>query len=180
MAITYESLPPDLAKWIAEQHMFFVASAPLSGEGLINCSPKGTDSFRVLGPNDVAYADLTGSGIETIAHLKENQRIVIMFCAFNGAPRIVRLWGQGFAIERDHPEFDTLHARFHVHIATRAIIRVRVTRVASSCGYGVPRYEYVEERDTLLRSAESKGPEGIVEYRKQKNESSLDGLPGLR
>lgn len=180
MAITYDSLPPELAKWIAEQHVFFVATAPLSAVGLINCSPKGTDSFRVLGPNEVAYADLTGSGIETIAHLKENKRVVIMFCALNGPPRIVRLWGEGFAIERGNAEFDSLHANFHAHIATRAIIRVRVTRVASSCGYGVPRYDYVEDRDTLLRSAESKGPDGIVEYRKQKNMSSLDGLPGLR
>jgi hypothetical protein len=180
MATTYASIPPDIEKWIAAQRLFFVATAPLGGDGLINCSPKGTDSFRVLGPNQVAYADLTGSGIETVAHLKENGRIVIMFCAFNGPPKIVRLWGRGSVVERDHAEFGELEARFARHAATRALIRVDVARVATSCGFGVPIYEYVSDRDTLIRYADEKGPQGVAEYRRQKNATSLDGLPGLR
>jgi hypothetical protein len=179
MGKTYNEISPDLAAWIAEQRVFFVATAPLSGEGLVNCSPKGMDAFRILGPREVAYLDLTGSGVETIAHLRENGRIVIMFCAFMGPPNIVRLHGRGEVIEPGHAEFDSLEQQFPSYPGTRAIIRVQLTRIGDSCGYAVPRYDYAGERDTLVRWAENKGPEGLADYHLQKNARSLDGLPGL-
>ena len=179
MGQTYDQITADLAAWIGQQHIFFVASAPLSGDGLVNCSPKGMDSFRILGPREVAYLDLTGSGVETIAHLRENGRIVIMFCAFTGPPNIVRLHGHGEVIEPADDDFETLKASFPVYAGERCIIRVRLTRVGDSCGYAVPRYKYVGERAALVRWAEKKGPPGLAEYRRQNNAQSLDGLPGL-
>jgi hypothetical protein len=179
MGKTYDEITPDLAAWIRQQHVFFVATAPRSDDGLINCSPKGMDSFRILGPREVAYLDLTGSGVETIAHLRENARIVVMFCAFAGAPNIVRLHGRGEALEPGHPDFETLRANFPEHPGARAIIRVELTRIGDSCGYAVPRYEYAGERDALVRWAEKKGPAGLADYHRQKNALSLDGLPGL-
>ena len=179
MGKTYQEITPDLAAWICQQRLFFVATAPLGGDGLVNCSPKGMDTFRILGAREVAYLDLTGSGVETIAHLRENGRIVIMFCAFTGAPNIVRLHGHGQAVEPDHPDFETLRADFPDHAGARAIIRVQLTRIGDSCGYAVPRYEYAGERDALIHWAEKKGPAGLAEYHRQKNAHSLDGLPGL-
>jgi hypothetical protein len=179
MGKTYDEISPHLAAWIAQQRMFFVATAPTSGDGLVNCSPKGMDTFRILAPREVAYLDLTGSGVETIAHLRENGRIVIMFCAFTGPPNIVRLHGRGEVIERGHVEFAALRSNFAEHPGARAIIRVRLTRIGDSCGYAVPRYEYAGERDALLQWAEKKGPAGLADYRAQKNAQSLDGLPGL-
>jgi hypothetical protein len=160
--------------------MFFVSTAPLAARGLVNCSPKGTDSFRTLGPREVAYLDLTGSGVETIAHLKENQRIVLMFCAFEGPPMIVRLHGRGFVHEPGDPAFPALSAHFPAHPATRTIIRVEVDRIADSCGHGVPRYAFQGNRDLIERWAEKKGADGMADYRRQKNTVSLDGLPGLQ
>jgi len=179
MGKTYTQIDEKLAQWINEQHLFFVSTAPRSDEGLINCSPKGLNTFTILDPHTVAYLDLTGSGVETIAHLKENGRIVIMLCAFDGAPNIVRLHGSGTVLEPHHPDFTPLRARFPDYPGVRAVIRIAVQRVSDSCGFAVPRYAYQGERDALIKYAEKKGPEGMVTYRAQKNHRSLDGLPGL-
>jgi hypothetical protein len=172
-------ITPELSKWITRQRIFFVATAPLAGDGLINCSPKGMDTFRILGPCDVAYMDLTGSGVETIAHSRENGRIVFMFCAFEGRPKIVRLHGRSEVLLPDSPEFQALASLFPAHLGHRAIIRARLTRISDSCGYGVPRYEYAGERDMLRQWSASKGPEGLRQYRREKNARSIDDLPGL-
>jgi hypothetical protein len=174
-----DGITPELAEWLGRQQMFLVATAPLAADGLVNCSPKGMDCFRVLGPLEVAYLDLTGSGVETIAHLRENGRITLMFCEFAGAPKIVRLHGKGTILVPGTSEFDELKARFPDHPGARAIIKVALTRVGESCGFAVPRYEHVGKRDALLRWAESKGPEALARYRNEKNSRSLDGLPGL-
>jgi len=174
-----EAITPELSKWIERQRIFFVATAPLAADGLVNCSPKGMDTFRILGPREVAYMDLTGSGVETIAHSRENGRIVFMFCAFEGPPKIVRLHGKSEVVLADSPEFETLASAFPALLGARAIIRARLTRISDSCGYGVPRYGYVDERDTLVKWAASKGPEGLQQYRRRKNARSLDGLSAL-
>ena len=179
MGKLYDGITPELADWLAKQRLFFVATAPLGAEGLVNCSPKGMDSFRVLGPREVAYLDLTGSGVETIAHLRENGRIVLMFCALEGAPLIVRFHGTGEALLAGSAEYAKLKAGFPDYPGARAIVRVRVARISDSCGFGVPRYGYVGERDTLARWAESKGADGLRQYRRERNAKSLDGLPGL-
>jgi len=179
MGKAYQEISPTLGEWIRAQKMFFVATAPLAPDGLINCSPKGMDTFRVLGPRSVAYLDLTGSGVETIAHLRENGRIVFTFCAFRGPPKIVRLHGHGEVLLADHPDFAALRAMFPEYPGVRSVIRAELSRVSDSCGYAVPRYDYVEDRDTLERWAERKGPSGIVAYREEKNARSLDGLPAL-
>ena len=179
MGRLFTQIDDDLKAFISEQKMFFVATAPLSPEAHINHSPKGLDTFRILGPRTVAYLDLTGSGVETIAHLKENQRVVLMFCAFEGPPMIVRLHGRGFVHEPGDPAFPALAARFPAHPATRTIVRVEVDRIADSCGHGVPRYAFQGDRDLIQRWAEKKGADGMVDYRRQKNTTSLDGLPGL-
>lgn len=149
MARTFDTITPEIAGWIAQQHVFLVASAPLSGNGHVNCSPKGMDAFRIFGPLEIAYVDLTGSGSETIAHLKENGRCV------------------------------ELRRRFPDYIGTRALVTVRVTLVSDSCGFAVPRLDFVEERDALERWAEKKGPEGLRQYRRERNSRSIDGLPAL-
>jgi hypothetical protein len=157
----------------------FVGAAPLARDGLLNCSPKGMDSFRILGPREVAYLDLTGSGAETIAHLGENGRIVFMFCAFTGPPKIVRLHGTGSVVPAGTAAFDALRKLFPDHPGARAIVRASLTRIGDSCGFGVPRYDYVAERDTLARWADAKGMDGLTRYRREHNLRSLDGLPGL-
>jgi hypothetical protein len=175
----YDGISPELAVWLGQQRMFFVASAPLDARGSVNCSPKGLDSFRILGPREVAYLDLTGSGVETIAHLRENGRIVFMFCAFDGPPKIVRLHGTARVAEAGTAEHEELRSHFGGHPGIRAIIRASVMRISDSCGYAVPRYEFTSERDTLTRWAEAKGPSGLETYRREKNARSIDGLPGL-
>jgi len=180
MAKVLESIDESLAQWISEQPVFFVATAPLAGDGLVNCSPKGmAGSFVVLDGHRVAYLDLTGSGIETIAHLRENGRIVVMFCAFEGRPNIVRLHGTGRAVLPDEAGFAELVARFPEHPGIRSVIVVDVVRVADSCGYAVPRMDYVGDRDVLDLHNAKKGPEALAEYREKRNAESLDGLPGL-
>ncbi|MDX1522215.1 MAG: pyridoxamine 5'-phosphate oxidase family protein [Anaerolineae bacterium] len=180
MGKIYEAIDQSLADWVKQQHMFFVATAPLDGEGLINCSPKGLASFAILDPHTVAYLDLTGSGVETIAHLKENGRIVVMFCAFDGPAQIVRFHGTGEAIEPDHPEFEHLRANFPDMPGVRSVIRIRVTRISDSCGYGVPRYRYEGERQSLTKYATNLGEDGVKAYQAEKNRLSLDGLPGVK
>ena len=179
MGKLYEAITPELSDWLKQQHMFFVATSPLAESGLVNCSPKGMDTFRILGPSQVAYLDLTGSGVETIAHLRENGRIVFMFCAFTGLPKIVRLHGSAEVIPQGSSEWLHLRSQFPNYAGARAIIRASVTRISDSCGYAVPRLEFVEDRDTLMRTAEVKGPDGLQKYRNEKNVRSLDGLPGL-
>ena len=164
---------------IQAQHVFFVATAPVSSAGNLNLSPKGLDSFRILGPKTVAYLDVIGSGVETIAHLKENGRIVLMFCAFDGAPNIVRLHGRGRVVEPHSAEFPGLAAQFPGYETTRSIIVVEVTRISDSCGFGVPLLKYAGERDQHFSWARKKGPEELKTYKQEKNRRSIDGLPGL-
>jgi hypothetical protein len=169
----------EVAEFLGKQRVFFVATAPLAAAGRVNLSPKGLDSFRVIGPREVAYLDLTGSGVETVAHLRENGRIVLMFCAFEGPPRILRIHGRGEALEPGDPGFDALRARFPDLPGARAVIRVAVDRVANSCGFSVPRMAPGEDRTGLHEWCAKKGPDGLRDYRAQRNRRSLDGLPGL-
>jgi hypothetical protein len=166
-------------RFIEAQHMFFVASAPLDPNGHVNLSPKGLDTFRILGPTTVAYLDFNGSGVESIAHLKENGRIVLMFCAFQGPPNIFRLYGHGRVVEPHDAEFIALAESFSDHETARSIIVVELTRITDSCGYGVPLFKYEGERQQLHAWARHRGPEGLKAYREQKNRNSIDGLPGV-
>lgn len=177
MAKLYPEIIDQLSEFMAAQSVFFVASAPLSPEGHVNLSPKGLDTFRVLGPNRVAYLDLTGSGNETAAHLGENGRITFMFCAFEGRPRILRLFGRGHAVLPGSDDWADLVETFPEMPGVRQIIVADIHRVHTSCGYGVPRLGPPQERDQLTRWAERKGEEGLAEYRREKNTSSIDGIP---
>ncbi|MGE4608075.1 MAG: pyridoxamine 5'-phosphate oxidase family protein [Myxococcota bacterium] len=168
------------SEFIRNQRMFFVASAPLSADGFVNLSPKGLDSFAILDPTTVAYLDLTGSGIETVAHMRENGRITFLFCAFDGPPRLLRLHGRGEAIEPGDPEWDALFSHFPEYPNARSIIRARLDRIADSCGYGVPQYTFEGQRTQLQEWAERKGETAIREYKAANNATSLDGLAGLR
>jgi pyridoxamine 5'-phosphate oxidase-like protein len=179
MGQTYELIDAKLREWLSAQKIFFVATAPLSQEGHVNCSPKDGDSFRVLDEKTLVYLDLTGSGVETIAHVKENKRIVLMFCAFTGAPKIVRLHGIGEVIETAHAEFEPLRAVFPPTTGIRGFIKVHLTRISDSCGYGVPLYDYRGERSQLKKWAEHKGEESLVEYRQNNNAKSIDRLEGV-
>lgn len=179
MGRVYSLIDESLTKFIQSQHVFFVSTAPLDPAGHLNLSPKGLDSFRVLSPTTVAYLDLIGSGVETIAHLKENGRIILMFCAFNGPPIIVRLHGMGRVVEPGADEFPHLAAQFPNYESTRAIIVVEVTRIANSCGFGVPLMQYEGDRNHSFAWAKKKGPQGLEAYKREKNRQSIDGLPGL-
>lgn len=177
MAKFYDTITERMHEFIQQQHLFFVATAPLSTSGHVNLSPKGLDSFRILSPNQVAYLDLTGSGSETSAHVLENGRITFLFCAFDGAPNIVRLYGNGRVILPASAEWPELRALFSTYPGIRQIITADITLTMTSCGYSVPLYDYVGERDTLIRWAETKGEDGLVVYRQEKNMCSLDDLP---
>jgi len=141
---------------------------------------KGMDSFRLIDSGSVAYLDLTGSGVETIGHVRENGRIVLMFCAFEGPPKIVRLHGRAEAVEPTHADFAKLRAMFPEFPGVRSVIRVALTRISDSCGYAVPFMQFVGERDTLVRSLGKKGEENLAQYRREKNHVTIDGLPGLQ
>jgi hypothetical protein len=180
MEKSLNTISPDLQRWLEAQHVFFVATAPLAADGHVNCSPKGCDSFRVLNEHEVAYLDYTGSGIETVAHVQENGRIVIMFCAFDGPPRIVRLHGLGSVMYPTDPAYDKLAAHFPDTPGARAIIHVKLARVATTCGFGVPLMDYLGDRDQLTSWCEKKGPEGLAAYREEKNSKSIDAIPGYR
>jgi Pyridoxamine 5'-phosphate oxidase len=171
---SFDALTPALAEAVRAAPLFFVATAPLAADGHVNLSPKGADTLRVLDERTVAYLDLTGSGAETIAHLRENGRITLMFTAFEGPPRIVRLAGRGETLPPDH----ALAPLFPTYLGTRAIIRVALDRIWDSCGYGVPRYTYEGDRTRLLETDAKKGAEGLARYRAEHN-VSIDGLPGL-
>lgn len=176
MAKHHPCITEELAAFIAAQPMFFVATAP--DEGRINLSPKGLDGcLRVLGPDRVAWLNLTGSGNETAAHLRQNGRITLMFCAFTGAPMILRLYGQGRVVHRRDPDWAELDGLFSPYAGKRQIVVVEVTSVITSCGFAVPRMDLVEQRPTLPDWAERKGEEGIRQYWRDKNATSFDGLP---
>ncbi len=179
MADRYASLSPELAQWWREQPIFFVATAPAGGDGHVNLSPKGYDTLRVLSPQRVAYLDLTGSGVETIAHLRENGRITLMACAFSGNPRIARIYGRGSVHGAGTPGFDALAGEFPELPGRRSIIDIAVERVTTSCGYAVPRMDLVEDRPRLVEWARAKGDDGISQYWEARNAESIDGLPGL-
>lgn len=179
MGTLFEEITPELADWVRQQHVFFVASAPLSDTGHVNCSPKGLDTLRIVGPRRVAYLDLTGSGAETLAHLRENGRIVFMFCAFGGPPKIVRFHGHGRIVTPDVPAWAALRPLFPDYPGVRAIVDAEITRISDSCGYGVAKFDYAGEREALPRWAETKGEAGVAAYRQQKNAASIDGLPAL-
>ena len=180
MAKTFDRFSEKLRAFIERQKMFFVATAPLGSEGHVNLSPKGlAGTFAVLDDRTIAYLDFTGSGVETIAHLRENGRICVMFCAFEGPPRIVRVHGVGDVVEPSSDAFAGLRERFDDYPGVRSIIRIRASRISDSCGYGVPLYDYKGERDQLSRWAEKKGEDGLVKYQRDNNAESLDGLPSL-
>ena len=176
MGKVYQKLDDKLISFIQKQKLFFVSTAPLSQEGLINVSPKGLDCLRILDEHTVAYIDLTGSGAETIAHLKENQRITFLFCAFEGPPKLVRLYGKGRVLERDSSAFEALKHLFPTYVSARSIIKVALHRISDSCGYTVPLYDFKEDRDTMHKWVANKGEAALVDYRKEKNSKSLDGL----
>lgn len=182
MGRTYDTIDDRLANWMEAQPVFFVATAPLAADGHVNCSPKGNrQEFAVLDGSRVMYLDQTGSGIETVAHLKENGRIVVMFCAFSGPPRIVRLHGRGRAVLAGSAEFDSLRSRFPGASGpgVRGVVVVDVDRVADSCGYAVPLMSFDTHRTVLDEWSDRKGRDGVVRYWSEKNSTSLDGLPGV-
>jgi hypothetical protein len=179
MGKVYDGIDESLALWIAAQPVWFVATAPLAEDGHVNVSPRGHDSLSVLGPRRVAWVDFTGSGVETIAHLRENGRICLMFASFAGRPRIVRLHGTGSVATAGEAAYEDVVARHPVHPSTRAVIVVDVHRVSDSCGYGVPVMDLVGERDLLRLAGEKKGQHGLAAYRAERNSTSIDGLRGL-
>lgn len=189
MGKIFDGIDEALARWIAQQPLYFVASAPLDADGHVNVSPKGPiGTLRVLDASTVAYLDLVGSGAETIAHVRENGRIVVMFCAFQGPPRIVRLHGRAEILAAGDPGFAELLARCEleqpeVAAARRAVVLVHVTRVADSCGYGVPLMGYEGQRPHMDAWAQKKvrvgGPEALLDYQREKNSLSIDGLPAV-
>jgi pyridoxamine 5'-phosphate oxidase-like protein len=189
MARTYQEIDGRLREWIARQPMFFVGTAPLAGDGHVNVSPKGPiGTLRVLGPHRIAYLDLMGSGAETVAHLRENGRIVVMFCAFDGPPRILRLHGRGEAVFPEDPRHDALMAEAGFELGTvpegrRAVVVVDVVRVGDSCGYGVPLMSYDGERPHMAASKAKRlrvgGAEAFTAYKAEHNAVSLDGLPAV-
>ncbi len=183
MGQTYDGIDERLREFIGAQHVFFVATAPLSGEGKVNLSPKGVaGTFAVVDARTVAYLDITASGAETIAHLRENGRITVMFCSFDRTPRVLRLHGRGRVVSVYDEEFASWSNRFPATPAARAVIVVDVERVSDSCGYGLPVVDGVHERGLLVPAIERKAGadgNGIVDYRIKKNRTSLDGLPAF-
>lgn len=179
MGKVFEGIDETLCRWIDAQSMWFVTTAPLAGDGRINVSPRGGDSFSVLGPHRVGWVDFTGSGVETIAHLRENQRICVMFASFDQRPRVVRLHGQGHVHLPGTATFKEVTALHAAHPSTRAAITVDVDRVSDSCGWGVPVAEVTDQRDLMRPYAEKKGPDEMDAYRATRNAISLDHLPGL-
>ena len=179
MGKEYREIDERIRGWIERQHLFFVSTAPLADDGRINCSPKGLDGLRVLGPRQIAYADIGGSGIETVAHLKENGRIVIMLCDFDGPPKVFRFYGHGQSAEPHDADFERLVPMFPKMPAIRNFIIIDIDCIRDSCGYGVPFYEFKSDRDSLKNWCKSKTEDELRAYRIQRNAVSLDGLPGL-
>ncbi|MGC5325406.1 pyridoxamine 5'-phosphate oxidase family protein [Brevibacillus sp. SYSU BS000544] len=176
MGKLFPSLLPEHEEFITKQRIFFVGSAPLDKEGHINISPKGYDVFRIFSTTEVAYLDLTGSGNETSAHILENDRITLMFIAFEGPPMILRLYGKGRSILPEMPEWESISKQFSLLPGTRQIIYVNLHAVKTSCGYSVPFYSFEGERNSLQKWATTKGEQALTEYRKEKNAKSMDGI----
>ncbi|MDX6254292.1 MAG: hypothetical protein QOJ11_626 [Frankiales bacterium] len=180
MGKVYEALDGRLREFVERQHLYFVATAPSGAGGHVNVSPKGhKDTFAVLDERTIAYLDLTGSGAEGIAHIRDNGRVTVMFCAFEGPPDIVRLQGRGRFVTPDQPEWLPLRPRFGQHPGARAIVVVALDRIASSCGFAVPLFDYAGDRTLLDDNFGRRTPENIEEYRRTKNAHSIDGLPAL-
>ena len=182
MSKVHAEIEPRLAEWILAQRMFFVATAPLDAAGHVNISPKGLDgTLAVLGPHRVAYLDFTGSGAETIAHLRENGRIVVMLCAYDGPPQIVRLHGRGVVHLPASARFEALRPGFANprQAGVRSIIEIEVDRVSDSCGFAVPLMSHQGQRDLLDQWSDRKTPAELDEYRAARNSESIDGLPTL-
>ncbi len=180
MGRVYDGIDERLGAFLMQQPVFFVGTAPVSTGGYVNVSPKGRrGTFVVLDAHRVAYLDLTGSGVETVAHLRENGRITLMFCAFEGPPRIVRLSGRGEAVLPGDPRFGAFVSHFPTMDGIRSVVVIDVARVADSCGYGVPQMNLVRERDRLTTWTLAKGESGLAAYRREKNSTSIDGLPGI-
>lgn len=177
MAKVHENITAEFREWIANQHLFFVASAPLTADGHVNLSPKGHDCLRIIDEHTVAYLDLTGSGNETSAHIAENGRITFMWCGFEGAPRILRLFGRGEVVLPDTERWQELAPLFDILPGARQIIVNHVYKVQTACGFAVPFMDYKEDRPTLKKLAESRDEDATREYQQQKNMQSLDGLP---
>ena len=177
MARQYETITDHLATFIAAQPMFFVATAPLAADGHVNLSPKGGDTLRVTGPDSVIYADFAGSAAETIAHLRENKRIVVMWCSFGKKPRIVRIHGRATPLFVGDKGFPELAGLFPPLLGVRAIINIEVTRIADSCGYAVPRMDLIEPRMRLAEWIDRQSPEELTQYMTENNTTSIDGLP---
>jgi hypothetical protein len=173
----FDHITDRLAAFIRRQHLFFVATAPLAGDARVNLSPKGLATLRILGPNRVAYLDLTGSGNETSAHITENGRITFMFCALEVPAQILRLYGRGRTILPGSDDWDELIGGFELLPGARQIIVADIDRVQTSCGWGVPLYEYQKERPTLVKWAVGKGEDWLEDYRCETNSASIDGLP---
>ncbi|MEA2000265.1 MAG: pyridoxamine 5'-phosphate oxidase family protein [Actinomycetota bacterium] len=179
MGRIYDAITEPLARFVAEQPMFFVATAPLADHGRVNLSPKGMDTLRVVDARTIAYVDFVGSGAETIAHLRDNGRITIMWCSFGSTPRILRAYGRGTHLLPDDPEFATLAAIFPDYHAVRSIIRIQVDRLADSCGYGVPQMDLTRQRSRMTEWGRNKTAEELVTYQQEKNAISIDGLPAV-
>ncbi|MDZ4771220.1 MAG: pyridoxamine 5'-phosphate oxidase family protein [Chloroflexota bacterium] len=177
MGKVFDHIREEDAAFIARQPLFFVATAPLDADGHVNLSPKGMDALRVLSADEVAYVDMTGSGNETSAHLLENGRVTFMFCAFNGAPNILRLFGTGRTILPGDADWSAYADRLPTLPGTRQIIVASIDRVQTSCGFAVPCMDYVKPRETLCDWAEKKGEDALVTYRHEKNVRSIDDLP---
>ena len=175
MAKFYDKIPTRIANFIKQQKMFFVATAPK--EGRINLSPKGMDSFAIINENKVAWLNVTGSGNETSAHVLENGKMTIMFCAFEGAPNIVRLYGKAEEITPEDTEWEALYKLFTPLPGARQIFLMTVNTAQTSCGMSIPFYEYKGEREQLNAWAKEKGEEGVKQYWKDKNMESIDGKP---
>jgi hypothetical protein len=179
MGKVYEEIDAGLRAFIEGQRMFFVATAPVAAAGHINLSPKGLETLRVLGATKIAFLDYVGSGAETIAHLQENGRIVLMLCAMNGPPKIVRLHGRGEVLPPGDAEYDRLRPLFPAEPAGRAIIVVSIYRISDSCGFGVPIYRFEQQRSQLVDWADRKGADALENYQRAKNATSIDGLPAI-
>lgn len=178
MGRAFDSITDQMREFVDDQHVFFVSTAPSTG-GRVSVSPKGYDSFRILDDNRVCYLDITGSGAETIAHIRDNGRITFMFCAFAGKPNIVRFYGTGQVVRQDDDEWGDLFALFGDVAGVRSIITADIDRTSTSCGFAVPFMDYVEDRPRLAEHWGAKTPEAVEQYWADKNATSIDGLPAL-
>ena len=178
MGKTYDAIDGALQVFIEAQRMFFVGSAPSSG-GHVNVSPKGLDTLRIVDPRTIVYLDYVGSGAETIAHINENGRIVVMLCAFDGPPKIVRLHGRGEVVEPQDADYAGLRALFPTSMPARSVIKIHIERISDSCGFGVPSYKFLGQRSQLPAWTERKGTDGLIEYQIKNNRESIDGLAAL-